>query len=65
MLDTPVRIQDGSRRLNCLIEGESIVFSVTAEHDWVVSQLKEEIKRKRALGILGGVDPHILGLWKV
>jgi hypothetical protein len=46
MLGTPVLSQDGSRKLNCLIEGESIVFPVTAERDWVVGDLKEKIKEK-------------------
>jgi Crinkler effector protein N-terminal domain len=65
MLDTPVPSQDGSRKLNCLIEGETVVFPVTAERDWVVGELKEAIQSKRALGTLNGVDPHTLELWKV
>jgi hypothetical protein len=65
MLDTPVPSQDGSRRLNCLIEGESIIFPVTVERNWVVGDLKKEIKRERALGTLKDVDPHTLELWKV
>ena len=58
-------IQDGSRQLHCLINGESIVFVVTVGCDCVVSELKEEIQRKRAMGILKDVDPHTLELWKV
>jgi len=56
---------DGSRRLNCLIEGDSNVFLVTVERDCVVSDLKEEIQRKRALDTLNNVGPHTLELYKV
>ena len=65
MLDTQVPSQDGSRRVNCLIEGESIVFPVTVGRDWVVGELKEAIQSKRVLGTLKDVDPHTLELWKV
>ncbi|KAF8224774.1 hypothetical protein L208DRAFT_469369 [Tricholoma matsutake] len=65
MLDTPVPSQDGSRKLNCLIEGECIVFSVTVGRDWNVGELKKEIKSERALGILKDVGPHTLEMWKV
>jgi len=65
MFATSVSSQDGSRRLNCLIEGESIVFVVTVGGDCVISDLKERIQGKRALGPLKGVDPHSLKLWKV
>ena len=61
MLDTP----DGSCRLNCLIEGESIVFVVTVGRDCVVSDLQEVIQSKRALDTLKDVGPHTLELWKV
>jgi len=54
----------GTLQLNCLIEG-SIVFVVTVERDCVISDLKEKIHGKRALGILKDVDPHTLELWKV
>ena len=57
--------QDGSRRLNCLIEGESIVFSVTVGRHCVVSDLKEEIQKKRAMDTLKDVDLHTLELWMV
>ena len=60
-----VPTQDGSRRLNCLIKGESIVFLVTVGRDCVVSELKEEIQRERAMSILKGIDPNLLELWKV
>ena len=63
MLDTPVPSQNGSRKLNCLIEGETIVFPVTAGRDWVVGELKEAIHSKRALDNLK--DAHALELWKV
>ena len=65
MLGTPVPSQDGSRKLNCLIEGETIVFPVTIERDWDVGELKEKIKGERALGTLKDVDPHVVELWKV
>ena len=52
-------------QLNCLIEGEDKVFTVTAAGDDNVSILKELIQSKRALGTLRGVDPHDLELWKV
>jgi hypothetical protein len=57
--------QDGSRRLNCLIDVESIVFSVTVGRDYVVSELKKAIQREREMSILKGIDPHKLELWKV
>jgi hypothetical protein len=65
MSTASVPIQDGSRRLYCLIEGESIIFLVTIGRDCVVSELKQEIQRERALDTLKNVDPHILELWKV
>ena len=64
MLGIPVLSQDGSHQLNCLIKGEAIVFLVTVGHDCVVSDLKEVIQSKRALGTLKDVDPHMLELWK-
>jgi Crinkler effector protein N-terminal domain len=65
MFATSVPSQDGSRWLNCLIEDESIVFPVTVGRDRVVSDLKKEIQRERAMGILKDIDPHTLDLWKV
>jgi hypothetical protein len=64
MLDS-VPSQDSSLRLNCLIEGESIVFSVTVGRDRVVRELKKFIQNERALGTLKVVGPHTLELWKV
>ena len=52
-------------QLKCLIEGETIVFPVTAERDDEVSSLKKSIQIERALGSLKGIDPHTLELWKV
>ena len=52
-------------KLNCLIEGEYIVFVVPVEQNDVVSELKEFIQSKRALDSLKDVDPHTLELWKV
>ncbi|KAF8344548.1 hypothetical protein F5887DRAFT_1283196 [Amanita rubescens] len=51
-------------RLNCLIEGESIVFPVTLTHDCVVGEFKEVIQSKRAPDTLKDVGPHTLELWK-
>ncbi|KIJ98266.1 hypothetical protein K443DRAFT_212907 [Laccaria amethystina LaAM-08-1] len=53
-----------SLRLNCLIDGEDIVFTVTATGDDNVSDLKKSIQKKRVLGRLKDVDPHTLELWK-
>ncbi|KIM82078.1 hypothetical protein PILCRDRAFT_88854 [Piloderma croceum F 1598] len=36
----------------------------TMGHNCVVSELKEEIQRRRAMGILKDIDPHTLELWK-
>ena len=54
-----------SRRLHCLIAGESIVFLVIMGCDYAVSQLKGVIQKERGLGTLKDVDPHTLELWKV
>ena len=51
--------------LNCVIEGEHIVFVVPVGPEDVVSGLKELIQSKRALDSLKGVGPHTLELWKV
>ncbi|KIL64993.1 hypothetical protein M378DRAFT_554864 [Amanita muscaria Koide BX008] len=51
-------------RLKCLIEGEDIVFPVTAGCDDEVSDLKELIRSERALDSLKDIDPHTLELWK-
>jgi hypothetical protein len=53
------------RKLNCLIEGEYTVFVVPVEQNDVVSELKEAIQSKRALGSLRDVGPHTLELWMV
>jgi hypothetical protein len=47
MLDVPAQNQDGSLLLNCLIEGESIVFPVTVGRDHKVSDLKKAIQIER------------------
>jgi hypothetical protein len=52
-------------RLNCLIEGEDIVFPVTVVCDDVVSDLKEFIQKSEHWQFLKDVDPHTLELWKV
>ncbi|KIL63401.1 hypothetical protein M378DRAFT_669616 [Amanita muscaria Koide BX008] len=60
MPETPV-----SRRLWCLIEGESShdIFSVTVGRDCEVSDLKIAIKSKLP-NTLKGIGPHTLELWK-
>jgi hypothetical protein len=63
LLGTP--LVHGSRQLNCLIEGESIVFPVTFTHDCVVGEFKEVIQSKSAPDTLKDVGPHTLELWKV
>lgn len=65
MSDTPVLSNDESRRLRCVIERESVVFTVTVPRDFEVGDLKKEIQRERALDTLKGVGPHTLELWKV
>ena len=65
MSATSIPSQDGSRRLNCLMEGESIIFLVTMGRDCVVSELKERIQGKRAMSTLKNIDPNLLELWKV
>jgi hypothetical protein len=56
---------DATLRLKCLIEGEDIIFPITAVRDDEVSDLKEAIQSKRALDSLKDVGPHTLELWKV
>jgi len=65
MFASCVPSQDGSRRLNCLIEGESVVFTVEESCRIEIGDLKEGIQRKRAMVILKDIDPHTLELWKV
>ena len=60
-----VSTQDDSRRLYCLIEGESIIFPVDVEHNCKVSSLKEAIQSTRKYSILKNVEPHTLRMWKV
>ena len=54
-----------SLQLNCLIEGEAIVFLVDVVRNIAVSGLKEAIQSKRILDSLKDVGPHTLELWKV
>jgi hypothetical protein len=62
MPETPV---DQFRRLRCLIEGESVVFTVQVPCDLEIGDLKELIQSKRQLDTLKDVGPQILELWKV
>ena len=54
-----------SRRLHCLIAGESIVFIVIMGCDYVVGELKRVIQKERELDTLKDVGPQTLELWKV
>ena len=65
MFAIPVPSQDGSRRLRCLIESESVVFTVEDSCRIEIRDLKKVIQRKRAMGILKDIDPHTLELWRV
>ncbi len=62
MLGTP-QGRDAPPLLNCVIEGESIVFPIAARRDYAVGEFKEVIQEKRALDTLK--DAHTLELWKV
>jgi hypothetical protein len=64
MPDTQVLIND-SRRLRCVIESESVVFSVEVSCHIEIGDLKKEIQRERAMSMLKDIDPHRLELWKV
>src|SRR5438309_1788558 len=52
-------------RLCCAIEGEGLVFPVDIQTQDDVVDLKKKIQSERARGILRGIDPHSLELWKV
>jgi hypothetical protein len=65
MFATSSVTSQGSRRLRCVIEGESIVFTVTVPYHLEVEDLKKAIKGERAMSILKGIDPNLLELWKV
>lgn len=56
---------DNAIRIRCLVEGDSHVFNVDITANQEISNLKEEIQRKRANGILKNVDPHALELWNM
>jgi hypothetical protein len=54
-----------SFRPRCVIEGESVVFTVEVSRSLEVGDLKKVIQSERARGSLKNVDPHALELWKV
>ena len=57
---------DGVLKLQCLIEGESTVFDIGVPHASAsVGDLKKSIQKERELGVLKGVDPVTLELWRV
>ena len=64
-----ITMSDGTQKskflLNCVIEGDDIVFPIFVEQDCLVGVFKKIIQSKRAMGILKDVDPHTLTLWKV
>jgi hypothetical protein len=49
MPDTPVLSNDESHRLHCVIEEESVVFTVIVPGNFEVGNLKKEIQMERAL----------------
>ena len=57
MVDPPAQNQNGSRELNCLIDGKSDVFQVIVAIHKKVGNLREGIKWKRQLSTLKDVDP--------
>ena len=68
MLGSQALGQDNSRRLKCLIVGESTVFTVIvqrheSDYEPEVSDLKKDIQREGAP--LKNVHPYNLELWKV
>jgi hypothetical protein len=65
MLDTSVPADNKFCQLNCLIQDESVVFPVRVACNLGVGGLKEVIQSERAMGVLKGVDPHPMELWKV
>ena len=64
-LVTPAMSKGDSYKLNCLIEGEFIVFLVTVEKDYAVDEFKRVIQDMRQQETLKDVDPPTLELWKV
>jgi hypothetical protein len=55
----------GSCWLNCLIQGETLVFPVSVVPSWPVGYLKELVHSNRALDTTSGLkDPHVLELYK-
>ena len=56
---------DAPRALQCLIEGESLLFKVTATGSLDMMDLKRLIKEERKNGMLKNVDAADLMLWKV
>jgi hypothetical protein len=59
------QIKAPSYRLRCLIEGESVVFTVEVERSTEFGVLKKVIQAERALDTLKNVGAHTLELWKV
>lgn len=56
---------DTIHTLWCLVEGESIVFEVTASANASINRLKELIREKGKNGALGNIDAKDLVLLKV
>lgn len=65
MHDISVPINNKFCQLNCLIQGDCVVFPVRVECNLGVGGLKEVIQSKRAMGVLKDIDPHPMEVWKV
>jgi hypothetical protein len=59
------QIKAPSYRLRCLIEGESVVFTVEVERSTEFGVLKKVIQAERGLDTLKNVGAHTLTLWQV
>ena len=58
-------MSDNVRTPWCLVDGDSMVFDVTAPANVSISRLKELVQKKGDRGILRDVDAKDLVLWKV
>ena len=65
MVDPPAQNQNGSRELNCLIDGKSDVFQVIVAIHKKVGNLWEEIQGKRERTTFKDVDHTALEPCKV
>jgi Crinkler effector protein N-terminal domain len=56
---------DAIHTLICLIEGDSSLFPVDPTGNMRICDLQDLIKEENKNGVLNGVDPSDLILWKV